>query len=199
VYANVDGLAATSVDLGAGPGNPLTLNFNSSGALTTTMPVPVVTLAIAGGAVNPLALSLDFTGSTQFGANFAVNSLYQDGFTSGRLAGFSVSGDGVIVGHYTNGKSNTLGQVVLADFANPEGLQPLGNNLWNENSGSGIPVLGSPGGGDLGSLQSAAVEESNVDLTAQLVNMITAQRAYQANAQSIKTQDAVLQTLVNLR
>jgi flagellar hook protein FlgE len=92
-----------------------------------------------------------------------------------------------------------LGQVVLASFANPNGLQPMGNNMWAETSTSGTPLVGTPDSGNLGVLQSSAVEDSNVDLTAELVNLITAQRVYQANAQTIKAQDAVLQTLVNLR
>jgi flagellar hook protein FlgE len=199
MHATVDGGAVANVDLGAGAGVPINLNFDTAGALTTAMPIAAVSLTIAGGAATPLTFATDFAGSTQFGASFAVNSLFQDGFASGRLAGFTVSGDGIVVGHYTNGESSNLGQVVLANFADPEGLKPLGNNRWEETSESGIPVVGVPQAGDLGSLQAAAVEESNVDLTAELVNLITAQRVYQANAQTIKTQDQVLQTLVNLR
>ena len=96
-----------------------------------------------------------------------------------------------MLGRYTNGETRTLGQIVLASFPNPNGLQPLGNNAWAETSTSGQPVLGAPGSGSLGVLQSGAVEESNVDLTQELVDMITAQRVYQANAQTIKTQDQV--------
>ena len=199
LHAAIDGTAPANVDLGAGAGNPININFNSSGALTTAMPISGVALTVAGGAVSPLTLDVDFSGTTQFGANFGVNSLFQDGFASGRLAGFNMGGDGVMVGRYTNGQSRNLGQVVLATFANPQGLKPLGNNRWDETSDSGIPVVGAPSSGDLGAVQSAATESSNVDLTAELVNMITAQRVYQANAQSIKTQDSILQTLVNLR
>jgi flagellar hook protein FlgE len=199
LHGTVDGTAVANVNLGAGAGAPINLTFNSSGALTTTMPIAAVALTITGGAATPLTFATDFAGSTQFGANFAVNSLYQDGYTSGRLSGFSVSGDGVIVGHYTNGQSKNLGQVVLANFSDPEGLKPLGNNRWEETSISGLAIVGVPQSGDLGALQAAAVEESNVDLTGELVNMITAQRVYQANAQTIKTEDSIMQTLVNLR
>ena len=199
LHATVDGTAVANVDLGAGAGLPTTLNFNTSGAMTTTMPIATVDLTIGGGAVSPLTYSLDFTGSTQFGANFSVNSLVQDGYSSGRLSGFNVGADGVLVGQYTNGQSRNLGQVVLASFADPRGLKPIGNNQWVETADSGLPVVGIPGSGDLGAVQASATESSNVDLTAELVNMITAQRYYQANAQTIKTQDAVLQTLVNLR
>ncbi|HNU67400.1 MAG TPA: flagellar hook-basal body complex protein, partial [Methylotenera sp.] len=146
-----------------------------------------------------VALTMDFAGSTQFGSNFSINSLSQDGFTSGRLASFNTGKDGTIVGRYTNGQSKTLGQVVLANFVNPNGLQSLGGNAWVESADSGVPLIGTPNTGSMGVLQSSAVEDSNVDLTAELVNMITAQRVYQANAQTIKTQDQVLQTLVNLR
>jgi len=123
----------------------------------------------------------------------------QNGYTSGRLSGLSISSEGVIQGRYSNGQSRDLGQIVLANFANPNGLQSLGANQWSETADSGQPLVGAPNSGSLGALQSAAVEESNIDLTGELVNMITAQRNYQANAQSIKTQDAIMQTLVNLR
>ena len=189
VYASTDGGAASLVS---------PLNFNSSGVLTTAMPL-TVPVAVTTGATTPFNVALDFTGTTQYGSSFSVNALKQDGYTSGRLAGFSISADGTIVGRYTNGQSATLGQVVLANFTNPNGLQSLGNNLWTDTAASGPALVGTPNSGSLGVLQSSAVEDSNVDLTAELVNMITAQRNYQANAQTIKTQDQVLQTLVNLR
>lgn len=179
-----------------------TLRFDPTGAIdtaTTTpaMPFPI-TFPVTTGA-NPIQIDLDFTGTTQFGSVFSVNSLSQDGYAPGRLAGFNISKEGGIVGRYTNGQSATLGQLVLANFTNPNGLQPLGNNLWAESAESGPPLVSTPNSGGLGTVQSSAVEESNVDLTAELVKMITAQRFYQANAQTIKTQDQVLQTLVNLR
>lgn len=154
--------------------------------------------------VNPASAGLqtidfNFNGTSQFGGSFGVNSMTQDGFASGRLSGFSTSSDGTILGRYTNGQSRALAQLVLANFTSPQGLQPLGNNAWAETATSGGPLVGTPGSSSLGVLQSSAVEDSNVDLTAELVNMITAQRVYQANAQTIKTQDQVLQTLVNLR
>ena len=198
VHGTVDGTATTNVNLGAGAGNPAVINFNNVGSLTTAMPLNA-SLTVATGAVTPLNFTLDFTGTTQYGSVSSVNALTQDGYTSGRLTGFNISQDGIIVGRYSNGQSRTLGQVVLADFVNPQGLSPLGNNLWQETGDSGLALVGAPNSGTLGNLQSSAVEDSNVDLTAELVNMITAQRNYQANAQTIKTMDAVLQTLVNLR
>ena len=174
------------------------LTFNASGALTSGSPITIPPQPVTTGA-SPLGFTIDFAGTTQFGATFSVNTLNQDGYTSGRLAGFNIGADGMIQGRYTNGQSAVLGQVVLASFANPNGLQQLGNNLWSETATSGTPLVGAPDSGNLGVLQSSAVEDSNVDLTAELVNMITAQRVYQANAQTIKAQDALLQTLVNLR
>jgi flagellar hook protein FlgE len=147
----------------------------------------------------PQTLAFNFAGTSQFGGIFGVNSLAQDGYTSGRMTGFSTGADGVIAGRYSNGQTKTLGQVVLANFNNAQGLQPMGGNNWAETSTSGTPLVGVPGSAALGVLQTSAVEDSNVDLTAELVNMITAQRVYQANAQTIKTQDAMMQTLVNLR
>lgn len=189
LYTNLNGGAAAG---------PTTLTFNSSGALTTAMPI-AQSFPITTGAVTPLAFNLDFTDSTQFGSAFGVNRMVQDGYASGRLSGISIGADGVVQGRYSNGQARNLAEIVLANFNSPNGLQSLGGNQWGETSESGPPLVGAPGTGSLGVVQSAAVEESNVDLTAELVNMITAQRSYQANAQSIKTQDAVLQTLVNLR
>jgi flagellar hook protein FlgE len=159
--------------------------------------VAATAFPIAGA--NNLALSINFANTSQFGTAFGVNSLSQNGYTSGHMTGFSTGSDGMIAGRYSNGQTRTLGQVVLANFSNPQGLQPLGGNQWAETAPSGSPLVGSPGSASLGVLQTSAVEDSNVDLTAELVNMITAQRVYQANAQTIKTQDQVLQTIVNLR
>ncbi|MDB5727471.1 MAG: flgE, partial [Noviherbaspirillum sp.] len=177
------------------------LNFTTGGKIdtgSTVMPF-VVAMGIDNGARDPLPIRLDFTGTTQFGSPFGVNSLEQDGYASGRLAGYSVGDDGVISGRYTNGRSAELGQIVLANFRNPNGLKPLGDNLWEGTAESGPATAGEPGTSSLGILQASAVEDSNVDLTAELVNMITAQRVYQANAQTIKTQDQIMQTLVNMR
>jgi flagellar hook protein FlgE len=193
VFTTVDGISPTL------PATPATtMNFGTTG-VTPTGATATVSIPVTTGATTPFNVALDFSGSTQFGSNYSVNSLTQDGYAAGRLAGFNVGADGIIVGRYTNGESASLGQVVLANFVNPNGLQSLGNNAWAESSTSGVPLVGAPSTGGLGVLQSSAVEDSNVDLTAELVNMITAQRVYQANAQTIKTQDQVLQTLVNLR
>ncbi|MDX2218632.1 MAG: flagellar hook protein FlgE [Burkholderiales bacterium] len=194
VFAANDGAQVGTAAVG-------TLNFDSSGNInssTTTLPFSL-SLPLTTGATTPMTVDLDFTGSTQFGSIFGVNELTQDGYASGRLTGFNISGDGTIMGRYSNGQSRAQGQVTLATFTNLHGLQPLGGNLYAESAASGQPIVGVPQSGSLGVLQAGAVEDSNVDLTAELVDMITAQRVYQANAQTIKTQDAVLQTLVNLR
>jgi flagellar hook protein FlgE len=207
LYATVDGTSENNVDLGAGAGNPVTMTFDTSGQLTTAMPYNVsvdlnqvaIDLGQVNGANTPLNFTSDFSGTSQFGAPFGVNTLAQDGFTSGRLSGLAVTSDGVISGRYTNGQTRDLGQVVLADFPNANGLKPIGDTQWVETAQSGPALVSTAGSGTLGLLQPSAVENANVDLTAELVDMITLQRMYQANAQTIKTQDALLQTLVNLR
>jgi flagellar hook protein FlgE len=182
------------------------LDFDTNGALSTALMAPQTLPLTVGlpifpptGANQTLSIQLNFANSTQYGAATSEKKSTQDGYTAGHLQRFSAGADGIILGQYSNGQSHPLGQIVLANFANPNGLTPLGNNAWAETSVSGVPLVGTPDTGSLGVLQSSAVENSNVDLTAELVNMITAQRVYQANAQTIKTQDSVLQTLVNLR
>jgi flagellar hook protein FlgE len=184
-----------------GPVPADTLTFSNAGLLSTgatyAESIPSTILSTSGSA---LSFNVSLAGSTQYAGSFGVNSLTQDGFGLGRPAGFNIGTDGIITGRYTNGQTLALGQLILRNFPNPQGLQPIGDNMWNETSTSGSPVPGTPGAsGDFGLLQSSATEDSNVDLTAELVNMITAQRVYQANAQTIKTQDSVLQTLVNMR
>ncbi|HAF00612.1 MAG TPA: flagellar hook protein FlgE [Methylophilaceae bacterium] len=194
VFTTADGVSTTTL-----PTPTATLTFGGTGTSPTSVPaLPTVGFAPTTGA-NAVSFTLDYSKSTQFGSNFSINALSQDGYSSGRLAGFNTSSDGTIIGRYTNGQSRALGQVVLASFVNPNGLKSLGGNAWADSADSGTPLVGAPNSGGLGVLQSSAIEDSNVDLTAELVNMITAQRVYQANAQTIKTQDQVLQTLVNLR
>jgi flagellar hook protein FlgE len=195
VYTTVDGVSTTTL-----PAPTATMTFTGTGTNPTIVPAaPTLSFTPTTGATGPQTIALDYANSTQFGSAFSVTSPTQDGYSSGILAGFNIAKDGQIIGRYTNGQSQALGQVVLANFTNPNGLQQLGNNSWSESADSGPAVVGSPTSGGLGVLQASAVEDSNSDLTAELVNMITAQRVYQANAQTIKTQDQVLQTLVNLR
>ncbi len=204
-HFTVDGTAEAFVT-GSGANN---LVFDSSGKLISptdgsmAISINLASVMNALGATNnaatPLAFNVNFTGTTQFGSSFGTNRLEQDGYAAGHLVGLSVANDGVIQGRYSNGQTFAQGQIVLANFTNPNGLQALGNNQWSETSVSGPALVGAPNTSNLGVLTSSSVEESNVDLTAELVNLITQQRNYQANAQSIKTQDQVMQTLVNLR
>ncbi|MBR9773320.1 MAG: flagellar hook-basal body complex protein, partial [Gammaproteobacteria bacterium] len=139
------------------------------------------------------------SGSTQFGNNASTTSLNQNGYTSGALVGISIDSDGTVVRSYSNEQTRPAGQIALASFRNPEGLSPAGDNTWAATDASGQELVGAPGTGLLGGIQSGAIETSNVDMAKELVSMIVTQRAYQANSQTIKTQDEVLQTAINLR
>lgn len=204
--------AATSAQTGTTP----TVEFDESGQIVTTgfstatdtnnfidyqFSIDTATLNAIPQFTNlfPNDIPVNFDDSTMFGSDYDVNKLIQDGYPYGRLSGVSVSQDGVLRGNYSNGQTKDIAQVVLVDFISPTGLLSVGNNQWMETAASGQALVGDPGAGNRGLLQSSAVEDANVDLTQELVNMITMQRNYQANAQSIKTQDQVMQTLVNLR
>jgi flagellar hook protein FlgE len=143
--------------------------------------------------------AIDITGSTQFGDDFNIGFLRQDGFGPGQLVGTEISEEGVLFARYTNGRSLTLGQILLADFQNQQGLTPIGNTSWAESFNSGQPIPGLAGSGAFGTLQSGALEESNVDLTEELVDLIVAQRNFQANAKTIETNNAITQTVINIR
>jgi flagellar hook protein FlgE len=205
-YLTVDG------NLVPAAGTPLAqLTFNSLGALASTTPASTPLGTVTSAALFPNSSSVSTTqtiafnfasptaATTQYGGAFGVNTLTQNGYASGQLNSTSTNADGTIVGRYSNGQTRSLGQIVLANFTGVQGLQSIGNNSWVQTAASGNPLVGTPGSSSLGSLQSSATEDSNVDLTAALVNMITAQRVYQANAQTIKTEDQLMQTVVNLR
>jgi len=146
----------------------------------------------------PMDLAANFGQSTQFGSDFGVNLLSQDGYAAGRLSNIDVDSTGVIFARFTNGRSEPMGQVALSNFANVQGLRQLGDTSWGETFSSGDAIRGSAGAGSFGLIQAGALESSNVDLTQQLVNMITAQRNFQANAQMISTADQVTQTIINI-
>ncbi|ONR68308.1 flagellar hook protein FlgE [Burkholderia cenocepacia] len=199
-YAGVQGGATT--DLG-------TITFDTSGAIqSTTTGTPATPTASLGqfqftvpntdGSATPQKLTLDLTGTTQYGGKDGVNNLAQDGYASGTLTTYSIGADGKLTGNYSNGQTAVLGLIALANFNNPNGLVNLGGNQYAESAASGVPQVSAPGSTNHGTLQGSALENSNVDLTSQLVNLITAQRNYQANAQTIKTQQTVDQTLINL-
>ena len=190
VYGARDGTSLGTTALG-------TMSFSSSGAMAAP-PAIALNMPVSTGAAN-IAMNLDLTGSTQFNTAFSTQSPVQDGYATGQFSGVAIGTDGIITASYSNGQTRAIGQVALSTFVNPGGLQTLGGNQWAETAASGQPATSTPGSGNLGKVQSGALEASNIDMTAELVQLITAQRVYQANAQTIKTQDSVLQTLVNLR
>ncbi len=189
----------------------LTINGTQVGGLTPlTFSATGQLLTPAGGAITfpaftppsgalPINITSNFGNSTQFGDQFAVNSLTQDGFASGRLTGIDIDASGVVFARFTNGRSTQLGQLALSSFPNPQGLRQLGDTTWGETFDAGNVIRGTPGSASFGLIQAGALEQSNVDLTKELVNMITAQRNFQANAQMITTSDQITQTIINIR
>ena len=165
----------------------------------TTLTTTVTTTNPNNPNPGPWPVDIDLGKVTQMGSAFSVAKLTQDGYATGELTAVNVASDGTLMATYSNGVTRAEAQLALAKFTNSQGLQPDGNNNWVASNDSGPPVYGSAGSGSFGVIQGSALEESNVDLTAQLVGMMTAQRAYQANAQTIKTQDQIFSTLVNLR
>jgi flagellar hook protein FlgE len=222
IYLQIDGEYVGNTDI-----NPYTARFNEDGSLASingdtngeiliTDWTPKDPAGDPNGAdgppadpssvVSPIpepptssAFVLDLGETTQYGSTFGVNDQQQNGYTTGRLSGLDVSDQGVLFARYTNGQSQELGQVALAGFQNTNGLSPVGETTWVETFESGQPIIGAPDTGTLGSIKASSVEESNVDLSAELVNLIIAQRNYQANAKTIETSDAVTQTIINLR
>lgn len=184
---------------GTAVGTGQALTFNSDGTLTSPANGEVnfgsYTPSTGAAAMN---ITFDMSGSTQDGSSFGVNSVSQNGYTTGDLTGINISATGVVQANFTNGQSTTLGQLALANFADPQGLQQEGGTQWVQSYASGDPVEGVAGGSGFGTIQSGALEDSNVDITAQLVDMITAQRAFQANAQMISTQDQLTQDIINI-
>ena len=175
-----------------------TLEFNANGMLVKGETANITTGAINGAV--PATFSLSFLNSMQqnTGANNIVATT-QNGYKPGDLVSYQINDDGTVVGNYSNEQTQLLGQIVLANFANNEGLASEGDNVWSATQASGVALLGTAGTGNFGTLTNGALEASNVDLSKELVNMIVAQRNYQSNAQTIKTQDQILNTLVNLR
>jgi len=203
VYATANGAT-----VGGSPGSPspvASLQYSPDGSSLIsptgpiTLDIPASTNA-AGAATLPITgIQLDVSGATEFGSNFGVTNMTQDGYAAGSLTGVSVDTSGKLIAQYSNGQTKAAGQVELATFRNVQGLAAIGGNAWKQTTASGTPTVGIAGDGNLGVLNAGSLEESNVDLTAELVSMITAQRDYQANAQTIKTMDQAMQTLVNLR
>jgi flagellar hook protein FlgE len=186
---------------GTAVGTPQALNFNSSGALVAPangkLNFPGVVVSPGS---DPMQLTLDMGKATQFGNTYGVTAINQDGYPTGTLANIDVSSEGVVQAKYSNGQTTSLGQLAMAKFSNQQGLRQLDNTNWAASYDSGTPVMGAAGNGTFGSVQAGALEASNTaDLTAQLVNMIKAQRNYQANAQVISTDNQLTQTIINIR
>ncbi|HEY4074637.1 MAG TPA: flagellar hook protein FlgE [Herbaspirillum sp.] len=199
VYATVDGQPSPPIVAPATTQSPIgTLTFDANGASTGTVATDTLSVTLpAGAGTGAFTVPINYTGTIQSGATFAELARKQNGNEPGVLTGFDIGADGAITGNYSNGDSKNLGTVTLSTFANSNGLQPIGNNLYAAGPAAGQAITGKPTSGGLGALQARATEDSNVDLTAELVNLIVAQRVYQANAQTIKAQDTILQTVVN--
>lgn len=185
---------------------PVKLSYSSGGALTGVTDAAGGTNPAAASfgqytpatGAAPMNITFNFSGTTQYGDSFGVTTVTQNGFTTGQISGVSVSSTGIVQANYTNGQAINLGQVAVANFASQEGLQQVNDTNWVQTAASGAAVYGQAGGPGVGLLQSGSLEASNVDITAQLVNMITAQRAFQANSEMVSTENAITQTVINI-
>jgi flagellar hook protein FlgE len=196
-YITDDPANPVSIDTG---GTPATLTFDSSGKLTVPANGQVqLTAYSTGTSASDITVKMDYLGSTQLSASFSVDALTQDGLAAGRLTGISIDDEGVIFARFSNGGATPLGKVAMTRFPNPQGLSKLGDTNWAQSANSGEPIPGEAGTGNFGLIQSGALEQSNVDLSAQLVNLIIAQQAYQANSQTISTENSIVQTILNIR
>ena len=182
-------------------GTTTNLTFSPTGVLTNPASGLVsFDMGALNGANAINGLNVNISGSLQQNnGKTTFGNPVQDGYKPGELTSYQINDDGTLVGTYSNEQTQVLGQIVLANFANPEGLKSEGDNVWSASASSGQALTGIAGTGNLGTLTAGALESSNVDLSKELVNMIVAQRNYQSNAQTIKTQDQILNTLVNLR
>lgn len=195
-YMTDDPLAPVSMD-GTGPG---TMTFDSTGKLIDPANGQAVLAPfVTGTSAANIQITANYFGSTQLSASFSVDALKQDGLAAGRLTGISVDKEGIIFARFSNGGSTPLGKVAMTRFSNPQGLSKLGDTNWAQSADSGEPIPGEAGTGNFGLINAGALEQSNVDLSAQLVNLIVAQQAYQANAQTITTQNSIVQTILNIR
>ncbi len=205
-FTYVDGV---DVSAGSNADNSYLLQFDTTGAIssidgTATPPADLTTATftptgIGASVPAPMQLTLDFADTTQYGSPFSVNDLTQDGYATGRLSTIDIDSSGTVYARYSNGRALAQGQVVLATFGNPNGLSNLGDTTWGETASSGVALVGAPNTSSLGSVQSGALESSNVDISRELVNMILAQRDFQANAKMIATEDQVTQSIINIR
>ena len=178
------------------------VNFNADGSYANATPPLLENVAVPlGNGALDLNLIHDFANNTttQYSAPFGTFTLNPDGFATGRLTGLDISEDGILRATFNNGVSSAIGQIAIADFPNPQGLSSIGDASWTETTASGSVIGGTAGTGRFGFIQSGALESSSVDLTAELVNLITAQRNFQANAKSIETSNAITDTIIQIR
>lgn len=195
-YITDDPLNPVSVDIA-----PATLTFDSGGKLTAPASgqVTLAPFTIPGSSAATITATMDYTGSSQVNTIFSVDALKQNGLPAGTLTDVAIDKDGVIFANFSNGGQTPLGKIALTRFTNPQGLTKLGDGAWGESAASGTPIIGNASEGNFGSIQSGALESSNVDISKQLVNLILAQQTYQANSQTIQTENSVIQTIMNLR
>lgn len=190
---------------GGQPNGSDLLQFRPDGSISSINGTPTPPNIIAmpgvdpGTGAGPITLNMDYGSISQYGGGFNVVALSQDGYTTGRLNSIDIDTSGIVFARFTNGQTRTLAQIALVNFSNPQGLSQLGDTTWGESFESGAALVSIPGSSGLGMVESGALEGSNVDLTEQLVRMITSQRNFQANAQVISTADTVTQTIINLR
>ncbi|MFS1436525.1 flagellar hook protein FlgE [Shewanella sp. 10N.286.48.A6] len=174
------------------------LEFDQDGLLTAGAEFDLdIPPSITGGAA-AMTLALSYDKSTQYAADYSNSSLSQNGYTSGELNGIRLDDSGNLYGTYTNGQEQVQGQVVLADFTNPNGLNPVGQNAWVATNNAGQPMIGAPSTGTLGSINAGYLESSNVDTTAEMVNIMSAQRNYQSNAKVLDANSTMQQALLNV-
>jgi flagellar hook protein FlgE len=196
VYADYPQGTSTTGTTGTPVGS---VTFDASGNISSGTPLTLSGIQVSTAATPAFNVAVNLDGLTQNASSFYVSSLKQDGYAPGELTGMAFAEDGTLTARYSNGQTQSTGQIQLANFRNVQGLEPSSGDYWKQSVASGAPIMNSPGSGNFGKISSGTLEDSNVDLTAELVNMMTAQRAYQANAQTIKTQDQIMSTLVNLR
>ncbi len=203
IHAYIDGDTANPINA-----TNQQMTFDASGNLATVSGAPVststsmtlgtYTTAFLGNGAADLNITLDLSDMTQYGGDFAVSNITQDGYATGRLSGLDIDAEGVAFARYTNGQATALGKVALAKFNSPQNLTKLGDTSWAESFASGQALLGEATTSSFGAIQSGALEQSNVDLAEQLVNLIVAQRTFQANSKVITTSDQILQTIIQI-